>query len=120
MVKQRVTENRFSERSSVLGIRKRIRHSALRHRDADHAIRYAGQVQYFENQINSCVSRTEQVAFALFQFYFSGGNGAGSDLVFKPRGEECEPAFFALTRDEEECQAAHTCRSFFRTRSNNG
>ena len=120
MAKQRVIENRFAERSAVFGIRKRIRDGALRQRDAHDAVRYPREVQYFEDEINSRVRRTEQVSLAIFQFYFSGRNGAGGDFVFKAPDEVVELTIFAIARHEEQCQAAHTCRSSFGSRRYNG
>src|ERR1700747_3650326 len=66
MAKQQVIENRFAERSAMFRIRKRVRHGALRQRDAHDAVSYAREIQHFEDQINSRVRRTEQVSLALF------------------------------------------------------
>ena len=92
----------FAERGAVLGIGKRIGHGALRHRYTHNAIGYAREVQYFEDQINSGVSGAEQIAFACFELYFSGGNRAGGDFVFKPPDEIVELAIFAIARHEEQ------------------
>src|SRR5258708_17591570 len=113
-------ENPLAERGAVLGIRKRIGHRALCQRDTHYAVRYAREVQHFEDQINSRVSRAEQVAFAVFQLYFSGRNRAGCNLVLQPPNKIVELTILAVSRYQEQGQPAHTRRSSFRARSDDG
>src|SRR5215469_14969793 len=63
-LKQRMLENSLAECGALLRVKKRISHRTLRQRNADHAIRYAREVEHFEDQIDSSICRTEQVAFA--------------------------------------------------------
>src|SRR5215472_18173572 len=53
MPKEWVIENALSKRGATLRIRQRIRHCALRERNADHAVCNAREVQNFQNQIDS-------------------------------------------------------------------
>src|SRR5207237_6075475 len=88
--KQRMIKDSFSEGRAALCISQRIRHSPLSERNAHHAVRHTREVQNFQNQIDSQVSGTQQVSFAISQFHFSGGNRASGDLVFQSPDEVIE------------------------------
>src|SRR5260370_37684560 len=120
MTKQGMIDDSFAERSAVLGIRKRIGHRALCQRDTHHAVRYAREVQHFEDQIDSRVSRAEKITFAVSKLHFSGRNRAGSNLVLQPPNKIIELAILAVSRDQEQSQPAHTSRGSFRSRSYDG
>jgi hypothetical protein len=49
MMEQRMFENRLAERGAMFGVGKSIGHGSLCQRDADHAVRYAREVQDFED-----------------------------------------------------------------------
>ena len=113
-------ENPFAERGALLGVGKRVCHRALCQRDVHYAVRYAREVQHFEDQINSRLSRAEQVAFTLFQLHFAGRNRTSCNLVLQPPNEIVELAIMAVSRHQEQGQPAHTRHRSFRARRYNG
>src|SRR5260370_8104862 len=113
-------ESRFAERSAVLGIGKRIGHRALCQRNTHYAVRYAREVQHFEDQIDSRVSRAEKIALAVSQLHFSGRNRAGRNLVFQPPNEIVELTIVAASRYQEQRQPAHPRPTSFRPRTDDG
>src|SRR5882762_226595 len=120
MAKQRMIENALAEGGAVLSKEKRIGHGALRQCDTHHAVGYAREVQHFEDQINSRLTGAQQVAFAVFQLYFSGRNRAGGNLVLEAANKIVELTILAVSRDQEQGQPADTRRGSFRARRHNG
>ena len=85
MTKQRMIENPLAERGTLLGIGKRIGHGALCQGDTHYAVRYAREVQHFEDQINSRLTGAQQVAFAVLQLYSPVGTERVAILSFSRR-----------------------------------
>src|SRR5580658_3308642 len=106
MMEERMFEDGFAEGGALFGVREGIGHGALGYGDAYYAVGYAGEVQDFEDQVDSGVGGAEQVGFAIAKFDFAGGDGAGGDFVFEAADKIVELAIFAAARYEEESQAA--------------